>query len=57
MNSQLTSIVGSLVRHGIGLFAGKLLLTGDQIEVVTGAVTAIIVVGWSIWQKKRAVKA
>ena len=53
MNSQITSIIGTFVRHGLGLVAGKL-LTGDQMEVVAGSVTALVVVGWSIWQKKRS---
>jgi hypothetical protein len=52
---SLTTIVGTLVRTGLAAFAGKL-LTGEQVEIVAGAVTAIGVVGWSIWQKKRAAR-
>ena len=55
MNSQLTTIAGTLVRHGLGLVAGKL-LTGEQTEVVAGSITTVLVVAWSIWQKRRAAK-
>lgn len=61
MNDQLTSIIGGLVRHGLGIAAGGAVangtLTGSQVEVVGGAITSILVVAWSIWQKKRAAKA
>ena len=53
MNSQITAIVGTFVRHGLTLVAGKL-LTGDQVEIVAGAVTAVVVVAWSVWQKRKA---
>ena len=61
MNDQLTSIIGGLVRHGLGTVAGGLVangtVTGSQVEVAAGAVTTLLVVFWSIWQKKRAAKA
>lgn len=61
MNDQLTSIIGGLVRHGLGIAAGGAVangtVTGSQIEVIGGAITSVLVVVWSIWQKKRAAKA
>lgn len=59
MNNQLTSILGAIVRHGLGLAAGGLLtngtVTSSEVEVVSGALTAIVVTLWSVWQKKRTV--
>lgn len=55
------AIIGLLVRHGLGLAAGALLsngtVTADQVNTTAGAVTAIVVVLWSIFQKKKAAKA
>jgi hypothetical protein len=47
-------------RHGLGLAAGALISNGsvssDQLNTTAGAVTAIVVVAWSIFQKRRAAK-
>lgn len=55
------AIIGLLVRHGLGLAAGALLsngtVTADQVNTTAGAVTAIVVVLWSIFQKQKAAKA
>lgn len=55
------ALIGLLVRHGLGLAAGALLSNGtvsaDQVNTTAGAVTAIVVVLWSIFQKKKAAKA
>lgn len=55
------ALIGLLVRHGLGLAAGALLsngtVTADQVNTTAGAVTAIVVVLWSILQKKKAAKA
>ena len=55
------ALIGLLVRHGLGLAAGALLsngtVTADQVNTTAGAVTAIVVVLWSIFQKKKAAKA
>lgn len=60
MQNQLSSIIGGIVRHGLGVVAGGAItngfVTGAQLEVVSGAVTALLVVAWSIWQKSRAAK-
>ena len=53
MNSQYSTIIGTLIRHGLTIYAGNL-LTGDQAEVVAGAGTALVVVAWSLWQKRKA---
>lgn len=54
------AIIGLLVRHGLGLVAGGLIadgtITADNVNTAGGAITALIVVGWSIWQKKRAAR-
>lgn len=61
MTDQLTSIIGGLVRHGLGIAAGGFVangtITGSQVEIIGGAITSVIVVIWSVLQKKRAAKA
>jgi hypothetical protein len=62
MNSNVSApaLIGLLVRHGLGLAAGALISNGsvssDQLNTTAGAVTAIVVVAWSIFQKRRAAK-
>jgi len=55
------TVIGLLVRHGLGIAAGALLadgtLTADQVNTIGGAITGLLVIGWSVWQKKRAAKA
>jgi hypothetical protein len=61
MDNQLASIIGGIVRHAItvvsGAFVANGLVTGSQVETASGAITALIIIGWSIWQKKKAAKA
>lgn len=55
------ALIGLLARHGLGLLSGAMLgdgvVSADQLNTAAGAVTALVVVAWSIWQKKRAAKA
>lgn len=59
-NVSAPALIGLLVRHGLGLAAGALISNGsvssDQLNTTAGAVTAIVVVAWSIFQKRRASK-
>ncbi len=63
MNQTVSAqtLIGLLVRHGLGLAAGALLadgtLSADQVNTIGGAITGLVVIAWSVWQKKRAVKA
>jgi hypothetical protein len=61
MNQQLSGIIGGLVRHGLGALAGGAITSGvvtsSQVEVVSGALTALVVVAWSIWQKRKSLPA
>jgi len=63
MNQTVSAqtFIGILVRHGLGLAAGALLrdgtLSADQVNFIGGAITGFVVIGWSVWQKKRAAKA
>jgi hypothetical protein len=63
MNQTVSAqtLIGILVRHGLGLVAGALLrdgtLSADQVNFIGGAITGFVVIGWSVWQKKRAAKA
>ena len=63
MNQTVSAqtLIGLLVRHGLGLAAGALLadgtLSADQVNTIGGAITGLVVIGWSVWQKKRAAKA
>lgn len=51
-------IVSALVRHVLTATAGGLLVRygvdGQTIDAIVGGITALIGVGWSIWEKKKA---
>jgi len=56
----MLSSIQSLIRHVIGMVLGSLvadgLISGDQVEIITSSVTAIVgvvvLVGWSYIEKK-----
>lgn len=50
-------IIGSVVRHLLGIAAGALLakgitLDGASIEAISGAIGSLVAVGWSLWSKR-----
>lgn len=53
MNPFFQSIAGSIVRWGLGLFAGWLLSRGVQLDAatITALTTAIVALAWSLWRK------
>ena len=61
MNQQISQLVGVFVRHGLGLLAGGAITSGmvtsSQVEVAAGAITALVIVAWSVWQKRKSLPA
>lgn len=57
----MLQIVSTLVRHALTLVAGGLIadgtLTDSDVQIVSGAVTTVAVVIWSIIEKKYFTKA
>ncbi|MDH5452228.1 MAG: hypothetical protein OEX14_02640 [Paracoccaceae bacterium] len=57
---ETKTLIGALVRHLLGIAAGGMmtngLVTASEVETVAGAISAIVVVAWSFWQKKQAAK-
>lgn len=47
----------AILRHLSGLLAGALVSHGvadaDNAQAISGGVMALLVVGWSLWQKRR----
>jgi len=54
------SVIGAVVRATLQAAAGSALtaglVSGDDITAASGAVTVLITLAWSIYQKKRAAK-
>ena len=53
-------IVGAVIRALLTGSAGALALNGavteDNIEVLAAAITTVVTLGWSIWEKYKSVK-
>lgn len=61
MNKELTTqTIGGLARHAGGLAAGALLANGyideSMTQQVIGIVSGLLMVGWSMWQKRMAIQ-
>lgn len=58
MNEQIKGVIGIVVRHAVGYAGGFLtsngLATGDQLEMISGAITVGIVIAISYFTKKKA---
>lgn len=52
-----TQVVGAILRHGLTVIGATGLASDNQIEQISGALTVLIMVGWSIFQKYQADKA
>ncbi len=52
----MLQIISTLVRHALTLAAGGLItdgtLTDSDVQVVSGAITTVVVIAWSIIEKK-----
>lgn len=54
---MLQQILGSILRHGLGAAGvSAALISEDEIKQVCGALVALGMVAWSIWQKVQAAK-
>lgn len=53
-------IIGAIVRTFLATLGGGLVADGmlndATINSITGGIVAVITLGWSIWQKKKAAK-
>ena len=59
MSDETQAMLLGAVRHLLtlagGVFAaGGINLTGTQIDSIAGGIVALIMVGWSVWQKRSA---
>lgn len=55
---MLPEVVGSTIRTVLATVAGGLVTNGyldaDTLNMLAGGIVALVTLGWSIWQKKRA---
>lgn len=55
---MLPEVVGSTIRTLLATLAGGLVTNGyldaDSLNMLAGGVVALVTLGWSIWQKKKA---
>jgi hypothetical protein len=51
-------IIGLLVRHFLGVVGGSIIaagwLTANELQMLAGALPALLAVAWSIYQKRAA---
>lgn len=57
---MLVSVLGAVVRHGIGAAGGAAAVdgaaTGNDWQALLGAVMTAASIAWSIWEKRSAAK-
>jgi hypothetical protein len=58
MDDQTQAIIAGVVRHllgiaGTAIAAHGIVLTGTQLDTISGAVMVLAAVAWSAWQKTK----
>jgi hypothetical protein len=60
MDKQVTAIIGGIVRHIVTVASGAFVFNGymtdSQVETIAAGITALVVIGWSVWQKRNSAK-
>lgn len=49
----MSVIVQAVVRHLVAAAGATQLVSQDQIQQIGGAIVTLLMIGWSVWDKKR----
>jgi hypothetical protein len=49
-------IVGVVIRHFLAAVGAAGVVSDDEVKQIVGAVVALLMVGWSLWQKREQIK-
>jgi hypothetical protein len=50
-------VISVLIRHFLAAVGAAGFVSGDEVKAIAGALTTLAMIGWSLWQKREAIRA
>lgn len=49
-------VISVLIRHGLAALGMTGVVSGDEVKLIAGAVTTLLMIGWSLFEKREAIR-